>query len=74
MREKRKITPFGVWVKTQLANRDMTMVELANILCLPKSRITDVTRGESMKYAKNIATILCNSKVQYDEVVKEYQL
>lgn len=57
---KNDLTPFGLWIKTRLLERNMTQSDLAEAVGVRKSYITKIVRGEviTSKYNDDIINIL----------------
>ncbi len=53
----RKLTPFGVWVKTVMLQEDIKQYELAEKIGIPSQNITRIIYGE-VKESKHHSTIV----------------
>jgi len=60
MREKWKLTPFGMQVKMRLLEKDMTVSELAERIGVKQSYLSQVLYGDKKgyKYMNEICMIL----------------
>ncbi|GAB6085346.1 helix-turn-helix domain-containing protein [Alkaliphilus crotonatoxidans] len=61
---KRKLTEFGVWVKKRLIELNMDQKQLAALLGVSESYLTDVLRGskKGLKYIGKINKVLAITK------------
>ncbi len=55
--KKRKLTPFGVWVKTTAVEKDIKLYELADLVGVPRQNITRILYGD-VKESKHNSTII----------------
>lgn len=63
---RRKLTPFGVWVKTMMLQEDMKLYELAEKIEIPYQNITRIIYGEvkDSKHKVTIVNLLAKSEIE----------
>ncbi len=64
IKHKRKLTEYGAWVKKRLIELNMNQKQLAAVLGVSESYLTDVLRGskKGLKYIGKINKILSTTE------------